>query len=75
MSGQKEILRETHFKGRVARSDLAGGIPKIRDPSLGTNQKISASELKTGNRCLKMRFDAQFFLLRCRFPSISMRLQ
>ena len=39
------------------------------------NQKILAVELKTGNRCFKMRFRRQFFLWRCSFPSISIRLQ
>ena len=39
------------------------------------NQKILAVPLKNGNRCFKMRFAGQFFLLRCSFPTISMRLQ
>ena len=39
------------------------------------NQKILAVPLKNGNRCFKMRFAGQFFLWRCSFPTISMRLQ
>ena len=41
----------------------------------GLNQEIPASQLKTSNRRFKTRFAQQFFLSRCSFPSISIRLQ
>ena len=33
MSGQKELLRETHLERPVTLFEFAGGIPEIRVPS------------------------------------------